>query len=217
MRIVGLADWQSRWFSQKNFQGFLKQDVVLRAFILKKLGRIGLGSIEIERSFNAIKVILKTAKPGLIIGRGGAGVEQLKKEIDAALRKADPKIKIPQVLLEIEEIKQPQSHAAVMASSIAEQIEKRMPFRRLLKQSLEKIAATKGVEGVKIVIKGRLDGNEIARKEWLAKGRLPLHTLRADIDYARDTAFTTYGTIGIKVWIHKGERKEEKTIIKNKD
>ncbi|PJE57946.1 MAG: 30S ribosomal protein S3 [Candidatus Portnoybacteria bacterium CG10_big_fil_rev_8_21_14_0_10_36_7] len=206
MRLTGLSDWQSRWFSAKEFPQFLEEDLLLREHLEKKLSKSGLAAIEIERSFNALKVIIKTSKPGLIIGRGGSGIEDIKKELTKLLKARFPQSKGYQINLEVEEIKNPQGQAMVMALNIAEQIEKRMPFRRTLKQTIEKISQSKDVLGVKIMIKGRLDGNEIARKEWLAKGQLPLHTLRANIDYVRATAFTTYGTIGIKVWIYKGER-----------
>ena len=207
-RIQKLADWQSRWFHVKNYQDFLKQDVALREFLSKKLARLGLAGLDIERSLNSLKILIKTAKPGLIIGRGGSGIEQLKKEIALVLKKASPLFKIPQFSLEVEEVKQPQSNALVMANAIAEQIERRLPFRRVLKQTLEKIIQTKDVLGAKVLIKGRLNGNEIARREWLAKGQMPLQTLRSDIDYAQVTAYTTYGTIGIKIWVYKGEKKQ---------
>ncbi len=180
---------------------------------MKKLAKAGVDKIEIERSGNAVNVIVKTARPGLIIGRGGSGVDQIKEDIKKIVAKGQavgaPKF---EVRLEIEEVKNPDSHAAISAQNMAEQIEKRLPFRRVLKQTLEKILQSKEVRGAKIMMKGRLGGAEIARTEWLAKGSIPLHTLRAIIDYAQATAFTTYGTVGIKVWVYKGEVFDKKEV-----
>lgn len=205
-RLGETQNWKSRWYSQKRYQEFLHQDVVLRGFLMKKLKPAGVDFVEIERSGNVISATIHAARPGIIVGRGGAGIEELKKEINSILSKefkASGKIELR---LTVEEIKNPESKAMVVAQGIADQLEKRFPFRRALKQAIERVQQAKGVQGVKIKIGGRLDGNEIARKEWLAKGRIPLQTLRADIDYALATAFTTYGTIGIKVWIYKGEK-----------
>lgn len=209
MRLNGIRDWQSRWFSKKNLQQFLKEDVLIREYLHKNFDKMGVARVEIERSVNSLKTIIKTAKPGFIIGRGGSGVDKIKKDLEKIVKKASGAVSC-QIEVEIEEIRNPQSEAMVMAQSIAEQIEKRMPFRRTIKQALEKISACKDVEGAKIMVKGRLGGNEIARKEWLYRGRLPLHSLRADIDFAQAVAYTTYGTVGIKVWVHKGERNESK-------
>ncbi|KKS26255.1 MAG: 30S ribosomal protein S3 [Parcubacteria group bacterium GW2011_GWC2_42_6] len=204
-RLGGTQTWRSRWFDRKNYQKFLAQDVTLRGFLMNRLKPAGIDKIEIERQVNNINVIIYAARPGMIVGRGGAGVEDLKKTVKALLAK---KFKISgeiDLRLSVEEVKNPDAKAMVVAQNIADQIEKRLPFRRTMKQALERVLQSKGVEGVKIMIKGRLDGNEIARKEWSAKGRIPLQTLRADIDYASATAYTTYGTVGIKVWIYKGE------------
>lgn len=201
-----IYDWNSRWLNKKKLREYLKEDTKVREFLNKKLLKLGLGKIEIERSNNATKIVVHASRPGLIIGRGGAGAEQLKADLQkfiARLRK-EPVAK-GEIRLEIEEIKHSESVAAIVAQSMAEQIEKRLPHRRVMKQSIEKIIQGKGVEGAKVMIKGRLGGAEIARKEWLAKGRIPLQTLRANIDFANATAFTTYGTVGIKVWIYKGE------------
>ncbi len=209
-RIGQTTDWKSRWFSKRNYNIFLGQDLTIREWLQKKLAKAGLDRVEIERSANQINAIIFTARPGLIIGRGGAGVEALRKELQKKLNKISRGQQTPEVKLSIEEIRDANSRAAVVAGMIAEQIEKRMPYRRVLKQFLEKISQTKGVQGVKIVLGGRLDGAEISRREWLYKGKIPLQTLRADIDYATATAFTTYGTVGIKVWIYKGEIFEKK-------
>lgn len=204
-RIGIVTNWKSRWFSSKNYKKFLEQDVRLREFITKKLDKAGINKIEIERSVNSINVIVQTARPGLVIGRGGSGAEELKKEIKKVLQKLDPEMKDLEVRLDIEEVRQPTAQARVVALDIANQIERRLPYRRIIKQTLDKVMQNRDIKGAKIMVKGRLNGAEIARKEWLKKGRIPLQTLRSDIDYARATAYTTYGTIGVKVWIYKGE------------
>jgi small subunit ribosomal protein S3 len=197
-----IFDWKSRWFDKKEYKTYLKEDAKIRDFLAPKLNKMGLGKIEIERSTNSTKIILHTSRPGLIIGRGGTGIEQLREELQKHVYRGRVK---KELRLEVEEIKQPESNAQVVAQSMAEQLERRLPYRRVIKQTLQRIAQSKNVEGAKIMIKGRLGGSEIARKEWLAKGRIPLQTLRANIDYGTATAYTTYGTVGIKVWIYKGE------------
>ena len=199
-----IFDWSSRWFNRKKFKQYLAEDALIRDFIFSKLTKSGLGKVEIERTANALRVIIHTSRPGLIIGRGGAGIEQLKAQLQKAIAKQrlDEKIELR---LEVEEVKQPESYAPIIAQTIAEQLEKRMPYRRVMKQTLERVMQNKSVRGAKIMIKGRLDGSEIARKEWLAKGQIPLQTLRANIDFSTATAYTTFGTVGIKVWIYKGE------------
>jgi small subunit ribosomal protein S3 len=204
-RIGHSEDWKSRWYDKKLYRDFLRQDFVLRNFLMKHLSKAGIDRIEIERSVNVIKVIIKTARPGFIIGRGGGGVEELKTRIKRLLIKEKGFSAKNEIRLEIEEVKSPESCAAIVAQNIVDQIEKRIAFRRVLKQSLEKVMQVKGAEGVKIMMKGRLGGAEIARTEWLLKGKIPLQTLRAKIDYAGATAYTTYGTVGVKVWIYKGE------------
>lgn len=202
-RLCITRGWKSRWFSKNSYQQFLKEDFFIRNFLTKKLAKSGLDRVEIERSINAINVVVYAARPGLIIGRGGSGIEELREGIKRLMHK---KLRAPlkvNLRLSVEEVKQPESRAAVVAQAIVEQLERRLPFRRVLKQGLEKVSQSKDVQGVKIMIKGRLDGNEIARKEWLRKGKIPLQTIRADIDYGQATAFTTYGTIGVKVWVYK--------------
>ena len=197
-RIGINKDWLSRWFSRRKYREYLKTDLAVRDFLNKKLKNTAVDRIEIERGTDTLNIFIYTARPGLIIGRGGTGVEELKSEIQNLLKK---KVGIR---IEIQEIKNPEASASVMAESIADQIEKRIPFRRVMKQTLSKIIANREVKGAKIQIGGRLDGAEIARSEHLEEGSLPLQTLRADIDFARSTAITTYGTVGIKVWIYKG-------------
>ncbi len=204
-RIGRTTQWKSRWFNEKRYGEFLKQDIRLRDFIMKKLSNAGINSVEIERSANMINIIVKTARPGLVIGRGGGGVEELKGNIKKFLQKEKANLANLEIRLNIEEVKQPTAQAPIVASEAASQIERRMPYRRVIKQTLDKIMQNKEVQGAKITVKGRLNGAEIARKEWLKKGRIPLQTIRANIDYGQSTAYTTYGTIGVKVWIYKGE------------
>ena len=197
--------WKSRWFSSgRKFSETLKEDSHIRDYLLKRLAKAGIIRIDIERLNQEVNVIIHSTRPGMIIGKGGAGVEDLKKDIKKIL-KITSLIKIT-----IEESKQMNIEAQVWASTLVEQIEKRMPYRRIIKTALEQIMDA-GALGVKVAMSGRLGGAEIARTEWLYKGKLPLHTLRANIDFARATAFTTYGTVGVKVWINKGEVFESKS------
>ncbi len=191
--------WKSKWYSKGNYVEQLKEDVAIREYLEKHLRKAGLARIDIERlNDGTITIVIRTTKPGLIIGKGGAGIEELKKRVKKQL-----KIK-SELKVNIEEIRDVNMHAQVIANGIAEQIERRVAFRRLMKQSLEQIMQA-GAKGVKVAIGGRLNGAEIARTEHLSSGKIPLHTLRADIDYAQATAHTTYGTIGIKVWIYRGD------------
>lgn len=193
--------WKSKWFSKptKNYKQFLVQDIKIRDFILKKLRHAAIEKVEIGRSPEAVTIDIFTSRPGIIIGRGGEGVEKLKSEIERML---PPKIKVN---INIQEVKTPEASAKIVAFLTAEQLEKRISYRRVMKQALDRAMQALGVKGVKIMFSGRLDGAEIARSEWLSKGKLPLHTLRAEIDFAREEAHTTYGVVGIKVWIYKGE------------
>ncbi len=191
--------WKSKWYSKGNYVQQLKEDVAIREYLEKHLRKAGLARIDIERlNDGTITIGIRTTKPGLIIGKGGAGIEELKKRVKKQL-----KIK-SELKVNIEEIRDVNMHAQVIANGIAEQIERRVAFRRLMKQSLEQIMQA-GAKGVKVSIGGRLNGAEIARTEHLSSGKIPLHTMRADIDYAKATAHTTYGTIGIKVWIYRGD------------
>lgn len=198
LRVGINKDWKSKWFSVRSYKEFLKEDVAIRAYLQKKLTKMSVDRIGIERSPDVLSVIVTTARPGLIIGRAGTGIEDLKKALMRIVKRKTA------IRIDIQEVKSPESSAAIMAESMVEQIEKRIQYRRVLKQTLAKIMASRMVKGAKVTLSGRLDGNEIARTEHLEEGSLPLQTLRADIDYARATAFTTYGTIGIKVWIFKG-------------
>ena len=193
--------WKSKWFSKSNYVEQLHEDIRIREYLEKHLRKAGLSRIDIERlNDGTITIVIHTTKPGLIIGNGGAGIEELKKRVKKQL-----KIK-SELKVNIEGIKDREFnlHAQVIANNIAEQIERRVAFRRLMKKSLEDVMQA-GAKGVKVAIGGRLNGAEIARTEQLSSGKIPLHTMRADIDFARATAHTTYGTIGIKVWIYRGD------------
>ncbi len=201
--------WLTNWFPKKaNLKAMLEEDVLIRNTINKKISAAGIDSILIEKAANNYKVIIKAARPGLIIGRGGKGIEELSKLLESKLKELRRKKGVlEQVSLNvnIEELKRNDISANVVAQNIAWDFEKRLPYRRTIKRHLDQILQNKEVKGAKIMVKGRLDGAEIARDEHLEKGKLPLQTLRANIDYGTATAFTTYGTVGIKVWIYKGE------------
>ncbi len=201
-RLKETKDWGSRWFDKKKFQEFLQEDYRIREFLEKKLKEASVQNIEIERFSGKTSVIITTARPGLIIGRGGAGIEEIKKAIQKIAKVGKD------VRIEIREVKNPWEYASLAAAAIAQQIEKRMPVRRVMKQSLSKMTEAKGIEGARIEVAGRLGGAEIARREWLQLGRMPRQTLRADIDYFLVVANTRYGTIGVKVWLYKGEKFE---------
>ncbi|MFA6520014.1 MAG: 30S ribosomal protein S3 [Candidatus Paceibacterota bacterium] len=204
-RLIILRDWKSRWFADpKKYVTYLKGDVLIRQYLEKKLRGMYISSIEIERSRKATRFIIKTSRPGLIIGRNGEGATKLKEEI---LKKMDH-LKLPRpedFKLEIMEVSNPEADAAIVAYMIAEGLEKRLPYRRVIKQIIEKVMQAHGVEGARVVLGGRLGGAEIARTEELKRGSIPLQTFRADIDFKREKAILSYGTIGIKVWIYRGK------------
>ncbi|MDE2096010.1 MAG: 30S ribosomal protein S3 [Patescibacteria group bacterium] len=192
--------WDVRWITNKrNFAVWLEEDEKIRALIMKKIGQAGVARIEIERTPDRYRIFIKASRPGLIIGRGGKGVEDLTKALEKAIKS---KVALN---LSVEELKRTEVSATVVAQNIAWDLEKRFKFRRTIKKYLDSLKQNRDVKGAKITVSGRLDGNEIARTETLMSGKLPLSTLRADIDYGEATAFTTYGTIGIKVWINRGE------------
>lgn len=190
----------SKWFAKKNYRVYLFQDIRIRAFLRKKLKSAGLASIDIERTAQKVRVIITTSKPGMVIGSGGAGIEAIRKTIREKLL-GNEKIALT---VDVEEVQKPDLNAQVVVGNIIDQLEKRIPFRRIMKRTKDMVMAA-GAEGVKINMAGRLNGSEIARSEMLAEGKIPLHTLRADIDYARGAAQTIYGAVGVKVWICKGE------------
>ena len=204
-RLGITKNWPVRWFLKGDYKKYLEEDEAIRKVIKTKIAQAGIVSIEIERTSNNLKVMIKAAKPGFVIGRGGKGIEELNKAIEkvlAKLRGASGRIALS---LNVEELKRSESSAVYVADQVGWDLEKRMPFRRIMKKYIEQVMQGREAKGVKILLSGRLGGAEIARREWLKNGTLPLQTLRADIDYGTSTAFTTYGTIGIKVWIYKGQ------------
>jgi small subunit ribosomal protein S3 len=213
-RLGIIRDWKSRWFStHQGYRGALKGDLTIREFLQKELRSFYVGGIDIERNQKVLRVIVKTSRPGMLIGKAGDGVVKLREKILKLLRDNKIELKGQELKVDIEEVRNPESNAAIAGMMIAESLEKRLPFRRVMKQTIEKVMANKEVQGIRIRLGGRLGGAEIARSEELKKGRVPLQTLRADIDFAREKAHMTYGDIGIKVWIYKGEifKKDQKT------
>ncbi len=210
-RLGIIEDWESRYFARKDLPYFLEEDTLIRETIRERLGRVGIETIEIERSGSGdvINIKIKTSRPGLIIGRSGVGIEELRnflvKKIQQLRSRKNRSKKFTLSIL-VEEVRQPNVSAAVIAENIAMEIEKRTPFRRAIKQALARVMQSKDVKGCKIMVSGRLDGAEIARTEWVSEGKLPLVTIRSDIDYAQDRAYCTYGVVGVKVWIYKGEK-----------
>jgi small subunit ribosomal protein S3 len=203
-RLVILRDWKSRWFADKKYKNLLESDIIVREFLTKKLRGFYLSRIEIERNAKSTRIMVYTSRPGMIIGRSGEGVGKLKTELIGALKKRH--ILIPEDFkFDILEVVNPDADAAIVACSIAEGLEKRLPYRRVIKQSMEKIMSARGVKGARIYLGGRLAGAEIARSEQLKRGSIPLQTFRADVDFAREKAHMSYGDIGIKVWIYRGE------------
>ena len=213
-RLGIIRDWKSRWFAadKKSYRENIKVDETIRRFLKKRLRGTYTSGVDIERSAGELRVILSTARPGLVIGRSGENASKLRAEITAVARKASPNA-LPagkQVKFDINEVRQPETDAAVVAYMIVEGLEKRMPFRRVLKSTVEKVIAVREVEGVRIALSGRLGGAEMSRKEELKKGRIPLQTFRADIDFAHDEAHLPYGVIGVKVWIYRGNVYQDK-------
>lgn len=204
-RLGIIRDWKSRWFGAKDdFKKFLKGDVLIRKFLDKRLRGSYVSGVEIERNAKTFRILVKTARPGMVIGRSGEGSVKLKNDIlkEAARLKLD----IPKDFkLDIEEVRSPESNAGVVAEMVAEGLEKRLPFRMVLKQTIEKVMANRDVKGARIAISGRLGGAEMARYEQIRRGGIPLQTFRADIDFAKNTARLPYGAIGVKVWIYKGQ------------
>jgi len=203
-RLGITKNWTSRWFKRKNFRSFLEEDVLIRKIIKDKISSAGIAGIDIEKTGGAIRITIRAAKPGFVIGRGGKGIEELTRALEKKLVKRGTGKK-PTLSVNVEELKRSEISAAVMAQNIAWDLEKRQGARRTMKKYLEFIMQNRDVKGAKIYFSGRIDGAEIARREWLARGAMPLQTLRADIDYGTATAFTTSGTVGIKVWVYKGE------------
>lgn len=204
-RLGIIRDWKSRWFGVKNkYKENLKSDVLLRGFLEKKMRGMYVSNIEMERGEKVLRIIIETSRPGVIIGRSGDGAVKLKNDIVAFLNK-NKLSSGGEVKVDIKEVKSPESNANIVAQMIADGLEKRLPFRRVGKQMMDKVVANRDVQGVKIELSGRLAGATMARKEKMKKGRIPLQTFRADVDFARYEARLPYGGIGIKVWIYRGE------------
>ncbi len=205
-RLGIIRDWKSRWFGvNASYRKSLKADLLIREFLSKELRYSFVGEIIIERNQKALRIVVKTSRPGMIIGRAGDGVTKLRERIISMLRDNGIVLENIELKLDIEEIKNPEGSASIVAMQIAEGLEKRLTFRRVMKQTIEKVMANRDVQGIRIRLGGRLGGAEIARTEELKKGRIPLQTLRSDIDFARERAYMSYGDIGIKVWIYKGD------------
>ena len=197
LRVGVIKDWDSKWYADAEFSDYLVEDYNIRKFLKKKLYSAGVSKIEIERASDRVKVIIYTAKPGVVIGKGGAEIEVTKKEL--------AKLTDKKVMVDIKEIKRPDRDAQLVAENIAQQLEKRISFRRALKQAQQRAMKLPGVKGIKTSVSGRLGGADIARTEHYHDGSIPLQTLRANIDYGFAEAKTTYGRLGVKVWIYKGE------------
>lgn len=204
-RLVILRDWKSRWFSTgRKYAETLKSDILIRSFLTKKLRAAYLSSVEIERSRKDARVIIRTSRPGVIIGRAGEGAKKLREDLIKMMTKNN--IPVPEDFkIDIQEVTNPDADAQIVAYSIVEGLEKRLPFRRVIKQTLERVMASRDVKGARILVSGRLNGAEMARSEEVKQGSIPLQTLRADVDFARERAVLYYGTLGIKVWIYRGE------------
>lgn len=230
LRIQVTKKWPARWFFAGKGDGssvgkhfyhrYLAEDEAIRRVIFAKIGQAGIASAEIERTTNNLRVLIRAARPGFVIGQGGKGIEDLSKAIEKELRKIRQEYKAktqPALSVNVEELKRTEVSAAYIGQQIAWDMERRMPFRRTVKKYIEQVMQNRDVKGVKIMVSGRLDGAEIARTESMKQGPLPLQTLRANIDYGRATAITTYGTVGVKVWIYKGEIFAEKQKEKEKE
>ena len=193
--------WTAKWYADKDYTDLLKEDISIRALVIRRLANASVSGVEIERGINHVTVTIHTAKPGIVIGKGGANVELLRQQVGAL-----PKRKVK---LEVKEIRQPELDAALVAANISQQLARRIAFKKAMKQAVQRTMKA-GAKGVKIAVAGRLGGSEMARREWDKEGRIPLGTLRADISYAQVHALTTYGRIGVKVWIYRGEVQEDK-------
>jgi small subunit ribosomal protein S3 len=193
--------WTAKWYADKDYTDLLKEDISIRLLVTRRLANASVSGIEIERGINHVTVTIHTAKPGIVIGKGGANVELLRQQVGALTKR--------KVKLEVKEIRQPELDAGLVAANISQQLARRIAFKKAMKQSIQRTMKA-GAKGVKIAVAGRLGGSEMARREWDKEGRIPLGTLRADISYAQVHALTTYGRIGVKVWIYRGEVPGEK-------
>jgi len=201
-RLGVIRGWTSKWYSEKEYPKWLHEDLRLKRFVKKKLGHAGVASVEVERAANKVKINIYTARPGIVIGKRGAGVETLKKDVQDLTDN--------EVFLNIQEVRKAETNAQLVAENVATQLERRVAFRRAMKKAVQ-TAMKFGSKGIKVASAGRLGGAEMSRREWYREGRVPLHTLRADIEYGQTEAHTTYGSIGVKCWIFKGEVLPQKT------
>ena len=213
LRVGVIKDWDSKWYAEADFADLLVEDYNIRKFLKKKLYSAGIAKIEIERTADRVKVIVHTAKPGVVIGKGGAEIEKIKKELQ--------KLTTKKLIVDIKEVKRPDKDAQLVAENIAAQLENRVSFRRAMKSCMSR-SMKSGVLGIKTAVSGRLGGADMARTEFYSEGTIPLQTLRADIEYGFAEADTTYGKVGVKVWIYKGEvlptkKNEEKTVQEGSD
>jgi small subunit ribosomal protein S3 len=210
-RISVTKQWPSKWYSAgARYRQNLQEDILVRRHLVKTFREAGVDRVEVERTAGKVNIAVFTAKPGFLIGRGGTGVEDLKRKLHAQFLK---KYRPDDINLNIHEVDRPNLSAVILVQQMAMDIEKRLPFRRVLKQAIARVERA-GALGVKVMVAGRLNGAEIARTEMLTVGKVPLHTLRADVDYARTVAATTYGAIGIKAWIYKGDKFEKSAEVK---
>ncbi len=206
-RLGIIRGWRSRWFARDraSYTEFLRADTLLREWLVKRLKNMYVADIEIERAQHQVRIIVKTSRPGMIIGRSGEGIQRIHKDIEKKLRTFGLR-EVPTVKMDIEEVRNPESNAEIVAHMVVESLEKRMPFRRILKQTAEKVMANREVLGIRIALAGRIGGAEMSRNEQIKRGRVPLQTLRADVEFARAEAYIAYtGLIGVKVWIYKGD------------
>jgi small subunit ribosomal protein S3 len=195
-RLGVIRSWESKWYEEKNYARWLHEDIKIREFVKEKLGQAGISRIEIERAASKVKVNVHTARPGIVIGKRGAGIETIKKDLQGLTEN--------EVYLNVVEVRKAETDAQLVAENIAQQLERRIAFRRAMKKAVQ-TSLKFGAKGIRVACAGRLGGAEMARYEWYREGRVPLHTLRADIDYGFAEAKTTYGKIGVKVWIMRGE------------
>lgn len=205
-RLGIIRDWKSRWFAAdpKQYREYVRTDDAVREFLAKCLKGMYVSAVSIERNEKVYRIVISTSRPGLVIGRSGEGATKLRQNVNMLLRTLKLS-EMPEIKIDVEEVRSPESNASIVAQMVVEGLEKRMPFRRVMKQTADKVMANRDVKGVRIIASGRLGGAEMARKEETKKGRIPLQTLRADIDFARERAILPYGSIGVKVWIYKGD------------
>jgi small subunit ribosomal protein S3 len=205
-RLGVTKDWKAKWYAEKGFGALLVEDRKIRQFVTKNMSHAGISNIIIERAANKVKIVIFTGRPGLVIGRKGQGAEQLKNDLGKFVDK--------EIMLEIKEVRRPETDAQIIADGISSQLERRVAYRRAMKRAVTQ-AMRMGAQGIKVACAGRLAGAEIARREWYREGRVPLHTLRSDVDYGFSQAYTIYGVIGVKVWVFHGEimRKQEEATV----